>query len=740
MYLRSTFLTLLLLLPRAHFQVAGDSFRKHYEAAEAARRAGNLAAAEVEYTKILAGAYPALGRIYTAQANYQAAVASLESAAALRPDATDALVPLSIAYFYAGQYKQAAEPLTRALARDPRNAPARHMLGKTHFMLGDYAAAARELEAALVLAPTDYDAAYTLGLAYLKQRQFDAARRVYERFVAALGDRPQLRVLTGRAYRETGFLPEAIAEFKKAAALDPRFPRVHYHLGLTYLLKDGAAAISDAARELQMELAAHPEEFLANYYLGVIHASEGRWEQASGLLEKASRLQPQNPDPFFFLGQAYQNSAKYEQAIRAFQQTIRLNPSLEHNDYQVTNAHFRLGQSLLKAGRTAEGERELQLAAELKSKAFKTDEAKLDAFLKTKGADEQNNLPELVTAQNVVAGTDAAEARTREALKTDAAFYEKILAAAHNNIGLLRAERQDFRAAADHFEAAAKLNPHHEGLDYNLGLAHYKSESYKKAIAPLEREVQARPVNLQAKQLLGLSSFMTEDYARAAALLTEVVAARPGDVTLYYPLALALGKLGRTAEADRITRQMVALGGNSPQVHILLGRAHYEQNDTPKALEELRAALALDASVRLAHFYSGLIYVKTGKLDEAAREFEAELKLNPADIQARYHLAYVALARQETERGIRLMREVIRDQPDFANARFELGNALLKQGDTRGAVESLEAAARLAPGQAHIHYQLGRALIAAGRQAEGEGQLNIARQLKDKSLQRATNP
>jgi cytochrome c-type biogenesis protein CcmH/NrfG len=69
-----------------------------------------------------------------------------------------------------------------------------------------------------------------------------------------------------------------------------------------------------------------------------------------------------------------------------------------------------------------------------------------------------------------------------------------------------------------------------------------------------------------------------------------------------------------------------------------------------------------------------------------------------------------------------------------------LGNALLKQGDARGAVESLETAARLASGQAHIHYQLGRALIAAGRQAEGEGQLEIARQLKDKALQRATNP
>ena len=42
-------------------------------------------------------------------------------------------------------------------------------------------------------------------------------------------------------------------------------------------------------------------------------------------------------------------------------------------------------------------------------------------------------------------------------------------------------------------------------------------------------------------------------------------------------------------------------------------------------------------------------------------------------------------------------------------------------------------AARLKPDQAHIHYQLGRAYIAAGRKAEGESQLEISRELKEKA-------
>ena len=731
MYFPAIFLPSLLLF--ISFQTPGDSFRKHYEVAEAHRRAGNLPAAEAEYIAILKVAYPALGKIYSAQSNDLGAVAACEAAATYGNDSTQSLVELAIAYFNAGQYQKAVEPLRRALARDPRSSPAHHMMGKTHFMMGAYEEAEHELEAALALASDDQDVAYTLGLAYLKQRKVGEARRIYERMVRQLRDGPLLRVLIGRAYRETGFFLEAIAEFKKAAALDPRFPRVHYYLGHTYLLKDGAARLNDAMKELQLELASHPDEFLANYYLGVIHMTEGQWLRAVPLLEKASRLQPNNPDPHYFLGQAYQSLQKYEPAIEALRKAIALNPRLDHNDYQVTNAHYRLGQSLIKLGQTKEGEQELQIAADLKSKAFKTDAAKLDAYLRTTDKD----LPDKLSSQGLSTAPSAVDARTVESLQGDATFYEKVIAAAHNNIGLLRAERLDFGAAAEQFTTAAKWNPRHEGLDFNLGLALFKSESYRDALAPLERELKARPNDLRVQQLLGLSFFMTEDYAKASALLTEVVAAKPKEVTLYYPLALSLSKERKTEEAERVTRQMIALGGDSPQVHILLGLAQYEQNETDKALDELRKAISLDGQVRLAHFYIGMIYVRTGKLDEAAREFEAEVALNPRDVQARYHLGYVALARQETERGIKLMQEVIRDRPDFANAHFELGNALLKRGDVAGAVERLEAAVKLAPGETHIHYQLGRAYIAAGRQADGEGQLEIARQLKEKTLRQA---
>jgi tetratricopeptide (TPR) repeat protein len=735
MHPRSAIASVLLALisVQAFAQSPGDYIRKHYETAEALRRAGNLAGAESEFNAILAETYHRLGRVYLAEADRRSAVAALESAAAYQPDAPDVLVDLAIAYFQTEQYQKAFDPLGKVLARDPRSVAAHHMRGKSHFMLGEFEKAAAELETALKLSPKDPDIIYTLGLAYLKMKQEPKARAVYDRMVAQLGDRAALRVVLGRAYRETGFLDEAIAEFKKAVALDARFPRVHYYLGLTYLLKDGQTRIPDAEREFQVELAAHPDEYFANYYLGILSVIDRKWDAAVGYLEKAVKAKPDDPDPYFHLGQAYQGLGKQDLAIAALEKTIALTSDVSHNEFQVGTAHYRLGQSLLKVGRTDEAQKELKIAADLKSKSVKRDEQRAEAYLTSASLQEQrSNLPDSIASEGVGAGSIKPDAPTSETARRTADYFVKVIAAAHNNIGLLRAERQDFRAAAEQFGLAAKWNPSQEGLSFNLGLANFKVEKYKEAVAPLESELKAHPDNIAAKRLLGMSYFMTNDYPRASELLAEVVAVRP-DTTLHYPLALALAKQGKVEESNRIIQQMVAMGANSPEVHILLGQAHSEQGDTAKAIEELQAAIALDRNVRFAHFYLGMIHIKAGKFGEAVREFESELATNPSDLEAKYHLGYAQLAAQDTARGIKTLREVVHARPEYADARYELGKALFQQGDVKAAIENLEVAAKLDPEKPHVHYQLGRAYIAAGRQAEGESRLETAKKLRDQA-------
>jgi tetratricopeptide (TPR) repeat protein len=135
---------------------------------------------------------------------------------------------------------------------------------------------------------------------------------------------------------------------------------------------------------------------------------------------------------------------------------------------------------------------------------------------------------------------------------------------------LLRADRGDFRAAAEQFRLAANWNPQQQGLDYNLGLAYFRSESYRDAVPPLETEVKTHPQNTRARWLLGLSYFKTTNYARASELLADVITSESTNIDLYYALASSLIKLGKTELADQAIQRMAEVTGDSPQLHILI--------------------------------------------------------------------------------------------------------------------------------------------------------------------------
>lgn len=733
-YLPSSLVPLLLLV--FVFQSPQDTLQKHSQAAETQRRAGNGAGAEKEYKAVLTEGYGKLGKVYAAEKKYQQAISALESARLYGPDSEEVLIDLAIAYFDAEQYEKALEPLGKALAANPQSASAHQMLGKSHFMVGNFDKAAGELQIALRITPNDNDIAYTLGLAYLKQHQLPPARQIYERMLAQLGDRPQLHIVFGRAYRETGFLDEAIDEFKKAVALDAGFPRAHYYLGLTYLLKDGASRLPDAEHEFKIELNSHADEFFANYYLGIVYLMDRKWEPAIGFLQKAVLIEPANPDPYFHLGQAYQATEKYAKAIEVLRKAIALNPSLAHNDYQVATAHYRLGQSLLKAGQNEAGQKELQVAADLKSKSLQRDKEKSEVYLNAANLHETNSkFPEMNSSEGVIAESKSPDASIAEELRAGEAYYSGMIAKTHNELGLLRADSGDFKSATEQFALAGKSDTKLEGLNFNWGLAAFKAELYKEATSPLERELKAHPGNIQAKELLGLSYFILENYARTSQLLSDVIAVKQSNVGVYYTLAVSLIKEGNQARASQVIEQMVTLGGNTPQLHILLGQAYNEQGETAKALEELQMAVSLDSKIPLVHYYSGLVYLKAGRFDEATKEFETELSLNSGNVQAKYHLGFVLLAQQKTAAGIKVMGEVIQLKPDFADAYYELGKALLQKGEIKDGVANLETAAKLAPDKSYVQYQLGRAYLAAGRKAEGENHLEISRQLKEKERQ-----
>ena len=566
------------LLPPLSFNPPQDTtLAQRYEAAQALVRAGKLAEAETELKAILAAQYRRLMKTYGALQKREPALEAAEAAANYRSTDTNLLIETAMVYLEAAQFDKALNPLLKAAQLQPNNADVHTTLGKTYFALGDYEKSARALEVAVKLAPKDFNTSFTLAITYLQQRQFTSARRVFDSMIAEFGEQPQIHIAIGRAFREAGRLPEAIEEFKRAIALNSRFPGAHYNLGLAYLWNEGGTAVANAEEEFKIELAANPNDFFSNYYLGITCIFQRKWEPAIEFLMTASRIQPNNPDPYFQLGQAYQELKKHDQAIDVLRKAIDLNPNLPHNKFQVTTAHYRLAQSLLQTGQTEAGRKELQTASELKARAFEITQS-LSSKQSTMGT---SRVPDENDEKTL-------DPKIRSELEASEAQLTKIIAALHNSLGLVQAGRKDLAGAAVEFRLAKKWNPQQAGLDYNLGLAYFRAELYREALAPLESEIKANPANTQARWLLGLSYFKTQEYSKAAALLHDVLSAGSTNVELCYALASSLIKARKLDDAERAIEQMTVLTGTTPR----LSQVRYEleeakrENETFKKLKK----------------------------------------------------------------------------------------------------------------------------------------------------------
>jgi Tfp pilus assembly protein PilF len=157
----------------------------------------------------------------------------------------------------------------------------------------------------------------------------------------------------GKNYFDQGDSTNALTTYRKAVALVPNDVGVHLNLANAHLMAgDGAAAIREADEALKLE----PNSATAYFIKGSGHLRLSNFEDAVKALENARRIDPGEIATFFQLGVARIGLKQWDAAIAVFQEGLRIDPNHLH-----AAAHYLLGQSLLRAGRQEEAQKELQL-------------------------------------------------------------------------------------------------------------------------------------------------------------------------------------------------------------------------------------------------------------------------------------------------------------------------------------------------------------------------------------------
>ncbi len=324
------------------------------------------------------------------------ALAAKEFAAvvALDPNNIDAQANLGVLLFFQKDYAQAEPHLRKAVEQQPGLTKIRALLGMCERNLGESELARNDLqavvdqlkepgvrlEAGLELIEL-YTAAQELPKAaavveVLRQdapadpRILYAAYRIYSDLageamldlsVAAPESGQMHQTMAHELGRERD-IPGAIASFRKAIAVDPNLPGIHFELAEALRASSDLKLRAEAEQEYKLAVAANSRDEKSLSRLGDIAVEKDDFDGAVAYYKRALTLVPGDADATLGLAHVYIEKDESASALPLLEPLVLADP---------TNvvAHYRLSTAYRKLKRPADAKREMD--AYQKYKDFK---------------------------------------------------------------------------------------------------------------------------------------------------------------------------------------------------------------------------------------------------------------------------------------------------------------------------------------------------------------------------------
>jgi tetratricopeptide (TPR) repeat protein len=341
------------------------------------------------------------------------AIPEFQAAVAIDPENVDAQANLGVLLFFQGKAADSIPHFRAALQRQPGLAKIQGLLGMAESRTLDFADARKDMEAAfpsledrrfqvqlglelvgLDSESGDLDKAAAV-IAQLRQVAPDNAEVLYaayrthsdlagESMLAlslAAPESAQMHQLLAHEDAKQGNLNAAIAQYRKAIAIDPQVPGVHFELAELLYTSTDETVKKQAEHEYHAALLQNPQDEKAILRLAEIDAQRGNIEQSYKEYTKAVELQPSDADAKLGLAKTLIAMKQPDKALLLLEDTVKLEPT-------NATAHYRLATLYRQMGRVDDAKREMELY-----KKFKEMKEKLGALYK-----ELQNQPKEIRA------------------------------------------------------------------------------------------------------------------------------------------------------------------------------------------------------------------------------------------------------------------------------------------------------------------------------------------------------
>jgi tetratricopeptide (TPR) repeat protein len=323
---------------------------------------------------------------YINQKQPKLAIPEFKAVLATDPNNLNALANLGVLLFFEQNYAEAEPYLKQAVAKRPDLSKIRALLGLAEKSLGQIAEARADLEAAvpqLVEPAVRVQAGLALIEIYAANQELDKAAAVVSllrqvapsdprvlytahRIYTDLADEAMLdlsvaapesgqmhQMMAHEQYR-AGDLTSAITNLRKAVALDPNLPGIHFELAEALHLSPDPKVRDEAEDEYKLAVAANGHDAKALTKLGDIALDKNDLDRATTMYQQALVLSPNDADASIGLAHVDTERGQPELALPLLQSVIATDPS-------NILAHYRLSSAYRALKRPEDAKRELEM-------------------------------------------------------------------------------------------------------------------------------------------------------------------------------------------------------------------------------------------------------------------------------------------------------------------------------------------------------------------------------------------
>ena len=559
-------------------------------------------------------------------------------------------------------------------------------------------------------------------------RKLSRSEVAYYEKIKALAFQTKVNPKDAVAYSTLGELRQQKGDYDLARKLyqdaidrDPTLSSPHYNLGVIYLYDD---RFNGALDELAQARKLSPDDAKIRHRLGAAKAGLAKYDEALKEFDEAIALDPEYTPAYLDKGKLLYSLRRYAEAATACRLGLAHAPKVEVSAIAKQTRGNGILDKVLPTGedeepvRTWRQEAAYDLALCLKAQGQFRDA--LTVLIQAEDAESGRADVQLLKARLLEATGDNAGALTvltalRE-LQPNLAEVPKRMAKIYQKTG------QNDLASKTRLEAA-ELDHSDKELQEEAARNAEQNKDTSRLIAIYERLTRVEPDNVRYLRQLA-KAYDNAGIKRSAALTYQMIVNHvPDDIATRRRLGILYSELpGFDGSAMIQFKVVLEHNPQDSEIHRRIAGIYLKTPATYKKAEE-HILKTLAANPKDAQAYNDLASLEglSQRFESAVNNYKKALELDPKFFKAQLNMAKVLLQLKRSEEAIPALRAYLTAQPLDEEARRVLAEALRDLGRREEAVKEYEAIEELHPNEVGSKMELAALDIGLGKQHNAIG-------------------